>query len=196
MRQRITNICALTFDVLRFIFESAGALEIANEYPRYAVAPARYIAFAELKQRTSHVVIRSLTAASIFEMLDRDGLFACWLPIASTGCKPRTFSGSASAGSTCWPSSGLLCNRSWSAPSKNARFFAHSLLNCSACGQARLVIRAMPDHGPSDSCSFICHGNRSNNRVTRIGNPHHPLAQSIIFTLRPLVLSLSRHKTI
>ena len=29
---------------------------------------------------------------------------------------PRTFTGSAGAGSTCWPSSGLLCNRSWYAP--------------------------------------------------------------------------------
>jgi len=29
--------------------------------------------------------IRSLTTASIFKMLDPDGLFAHWLPIASTG---------------------------------------------------------------------------------------------------------------
>jgi hypothetical protein len=35
-----TNILALTFDVYRFTFESAGALEITNEYSGLAVAPA------------------------------------------------------------------------------------------------------------------------------------------------------------
>ena len=57
---RITNISTPTFDVFRFSFESAGALEIVNEYSRYVVIPDCVIAFAELKQRTSHVVILSL----------------------------------------------------------------------------------------------------------------------------------------
>ena len=35
---------------------------------------------------------------------------------------PWTLSGFASAGSTCWPSSGLLCNRSGSAPSNSCSF--------------------------------------------------------------------------
>jgi hypothetical protein len=35
MRQRITNICASTPDVLCFSFESAGALEIVNGYSGY-----------------------------------------------------------------------------------------------------------------------------------------------------------------
>ena len=60
MRQRITNSLASTFDVLRLSFESAGALEIVNEYSGSAVAPARYICFAELKHRTSHIVTLSL----------------------------------------------------------------------------------------------------------------------------------------
>jgi ABC-type transport system involved in cytochrome bd biosynthesis fused ATPase/permease subunit len=60
MRQRITNIRASTLDVLRFSFESAGALEIVNEYSGYAAQLACYIAFAELKQRTSHIVTLSL----------------------------------------------------------------------------------------------------------------------------------------
>jgi len=38
----------LTFDVFRFSFESAGALEFDNEYSGLAVQPALYIGFAEL----------------------------------------------------------------------------------------------------------------------------------------------------
>jgi hypothetical protein len=53
MRLRITNTSAITLDVHRFSFESAGALGFDNEYSGYAVTPAHYIAFAELKQRTS-----------------------------------------------------------------------------------------------------------------------------------------------
>ena len=53
MRPRITNISAKTFDVYRFSFDSAGALEFDNEYSGYAVQPAHYIAFAELRHRMS-----------------------------------------------------------------------------------------------------------------------------------------------
>lgn len=53
MRPRITNITAITLDVYRFSFESAGALGFDNEYSGLAVTPAHYIAFAELKHRTS-----------------------------------------------------------------------------------------------------------------------------------------------
>jgi hypothetical protein len=51
MRPRITNKSAKTLDVLRFSFESAGALEFDNEYSGFAVHPAHYIAFAELRHR-------------------------------------------------------------------------------------------------------------------------------------------------
>ena len=40
MHPRVTNISGLTFDVYRFAFESAGALEVANECSGLAVAPA------------------------------------------------------------------------------------------------------------------------------------------------------------
>ena len=53
MRPWITNIRALTFDVHCISFESAGALEFDNEYSGIAVITAHYIAFAELKLRTS-----------------------------------------------------------------------------------------------------------------------------------------------
>ena len=53
MRLRITNTSAITLDVQRFSFESAGALGFDNEYSGFAVTPAHYIAFAELKQRMS-----------------------------------------------------------------------------------------------------------------------------------------------
>ena len=53
MRPRITNISATTFDVHRFSFESAGALGFDNEYSGFAVLPAHYITFAELKHRRS-----------------------------------------------------------------------------------------------------------------------------------------------
>ena len=59
MHLRITNISTPTFDVYSFSSESAGALEIANEYSGYAVTPARYIAFAELKQSTFHIITLS-----------------------------------------------------------------------------------------------------------------------------------------
>ena len=49
MRPRITNSHIATSDVYRVRFESAGALEFVNEYSGFAVAPAHYIAFAELK---------------------------------------------------------------------------------------------------------------------------------------------------
>src|SRR6266513_1737003 len=49
MRLRITNIYEQTCDVHKLSFESAGALEFVNEYSGFAVAPAHYIAFAELK---------------------------------------------------------------------------------------------------------------------------------------------------
>jgi len=53
MHPRITNKSAKTLDVLRFSFESVGALEFDNEYSGCAVKPARYIAFAELRHRMS-----------------------------------------------------------------------------------------------------------------------------------------------
>ena len=49
MRPRITNISTLTFDVHRFSFESAGALESVNEYSGLATRSAHYIAFAGLE---------------------------------------------------------------------------------------------------------------------------------------------------
>lgn len=64
MHLLITNKSASTFDVFRFSFESAGALGFVNEYSGNAVTPAHYIAFEELKQRTSHVVTLSLWEAS------------------------------------------------------------------------------------------------------------------------------------
>ena len=45
MHPRTTNICAKTHDVHRFSFESAGALEITNEYSGLAVAPAHLYCF-------------------------------------------------------------------------------------------------------------------------------------------------------
>jgi len=39
MHPLTTNICAQTYDVYRFGFESAGVLEIDNEYSGLAVAP-------------------------------------------------------------------------------------------------------------------------------------------------------------
>ena len=53
MRPRITNIPAITLDVHCFSFESAGALGFDNECSGFAVTPAHYITFAELKHRTS-----------------------------------------------------------------------------------------------------------------------------------------------
>ena len=53
MRPRITNKSAKTLDVLRFSFESAGALEFDNEYSGLPLTPAHYIAFAELRHRMS-----------------------------------------------------------------------------------------------------------------------------------------------
>ena len=53
MRPRITNIPATTLDVHGFSFECAGALGFDNEYSGFAVTPAHYISFAELKHRTS-----------------------------------------------------------------------------------------------------------------------------------------------
>jgi hypothetical protein len=53
MHLRATNKSAKTLDVLRFSFESVGALEFDNEYSGYAVKPAHYIAFAELRHRMS-----------------------------------------------------------------------------------------------------------------------------------------------
>ncbi len=49
MHSPITNKPTQTLDVRRFSFESAGALAFVNEYSGYAVRPAHYIAFAELK---------------------------------------------------------------------------------------------------------------------------------------------------
>ncbi|MDD1629943.1 MAG: IS110 family transposase, partial [Methylococcaceae bacterium] len=60
MRLRITNNPTPTVDVFSFSFEFAGALEIVNEYSGFAVTSARYIAFAELKQCTSHLITLSL----------------------------------------------------------------------------------------------------------------------------------------
>ena len=57
MRPRITNKATQTFDVHCFSFESAGALGFVNEYARLAVTPAHYIAFAELKHRTSRSLL-------------------------------------------------------------------------------------------------------------------------------------------
>lgn len=45
---RVTNISTQTFDVRRFGFDLAGALELLNEYSGYAEPSALYIAFAEL----------------------------------------------------------------------------------------------------------------------------------------------------
>ena len=67
MHPRITNILAVTFDVHRFSFESAGALEFVNEYSGFAVASAHYIAFAELK----HGMSLSMTIADQ-EVSDED----------------------------------------------------------------------------------------------------------------------------
>jgi len=60
MRLRITNNPTPTVDVFSFSFEFAGALEIVNEHSGSAATSACYIAFAELKQCTSHLVTLSL----------------------------------------------------------------------------------------------------------------------------------------
>ena len=49
MRPRITNTNERPFDDHYLIFESAGAPELVNEHSGFAVAPAHYIAFAELE---------------------------------------------------------------------------------------------------------------------------------------------------
>ena len=49
MHPQTTNIPTQTSDDFRFRFESAGALALDNEYSGFAVLPAHYIAFAELK---------------------------------------------------------------------------------------------------------------------------------------------------
>ena len=51
-----TNIPTATFDVHGFRFEPSGALGFVNEYSGYAVLPAFYIAFAELKHRGSPTI--------------------------------------------------------------------------------------------------------------------------------------------
>ena len=48
-----TNKPTRTYDVHRFSFEAAGALEFDNEYSGHAAVPAFYIAFAELEHRRS-----------------------------------------------------------------------------------------------------------------------------------------------
>ena len=61
MHLRITNNSTPTVDVLRISFESASALEIVNEYSGLPSNRLRYIiAFAELKQCTSHLITLSL----------------------------------------------------------------------------------------------------------------------------------------
>jgi hypothetical protein len=55
MRPRITNLNVRTYDVHQLSFESAGALALVNEHSGFAVAPAHYIAFAELKHRARPV---------------------------------------------------------------------------------------------------------------------------------------------
>jgi len=47
---------AQTFDVCRFGFESAGALEFVNEYSGHAESTGSHICFAELKPRMSLAV--------------------------------------------------------------------------------------------------------------------------------------------
>ena len=60
MHPRITNISTRTLDVHRFSFESAGVFGFVNEYSGHADIPALYIAFAELRPRTSLRVTFSL----------------------------------------------------------------------------------------------------------------------------------------
>ena len=49
MHPRTTNSSAQACDAQQLGFESAGALELVNEYSGYAVIPAPYIGFAELE---------------------------------------------------------------------------------------------------------------------------------------------------
>jgi prophage regulatory protein len=84
--------------------------------------------------------------------------------LVSRALSPRPFTGSSSAGSTCLPSSGLLCNRSWSAPSNNARLLIQHRSLLGGC-KFWLVIGTFTDHRPSDSYRLISHRHCSNIRV-------------------------------
>ena len=55
-----TNKSTQTLDDCGFSFESTGALASDNEYSGFAVAPARYIAFAERKHACPYRVIYHL----------------------------------------------------------------------------------------------------------------------------------------
>lgn len=75
MRLRITNNPTPTVDVFSFSFEFAGALEIVNEYSGFAATSARYIAFAELKQRAFRIVTLSLGEVQ-HELSNQPGIHA------------------------------------------------------------------------------------------------------------------------
>lgn len=53
---RTRNICAITHDVYRFTFESAGALEITNEYSGLAVTPAHLYRFRRSQAYMPHAL--------------------------------------------------------------------------------------------------------------------------------------------
>ena len=56
MHPLTTNICALTRDVHRFRFESAGVLEIANEYSGIAASPAHLYCLRRSQASIPHTI--------------------------------------------------------------------------------------------------------------------------------------------
>lgn len=56
MHPLATNICARTYDVHRFTFEPAGALETTNEYSGLAVIPAHLYCFRRSQAGMPHVL--------------------------------------------------------------------------------------------------------------------------------------------
>lgn len=85
--------------------------------------------------------------------------------------KPRTFSGFVNAGSTCWPSCGLSCNRG------SGCFCRLFLLLC--LRRLRLVISSSGNHCPSYAGRFVGQCYRGDIRVPPRRNARHPSAQSI-----------------
>ena len=101
LRPRITNINDRTFDDYYLSFESAGALEFVNEYSGFAVAPAHYIAFAELKHARPATLLYHCGSEPMkpqpevefaafvgIDWSDRSTTSACRLPTVKSGSGP------------------------------------------------------------------------------------------------------------
>jgi len=104
MHPRTTNISTQTYDVCRFSFESAGALALDNEYSGFAVAPARYIAFAERKHACPWQVLYRLRRFTwqLYRICNSRPMSASTgqIPSTTSACKQRVIP---STGSTASP---------------------------------------------------------------------------------------------